>query len=100
MVSSCSDCVVSGKMLGHANHNPSYDLKCIYDIRLVWTPEVSRISAMEGDCCELADRFSGILLPGSCQSHRFLPILHGTTEDDSGSDHAERLRSLFHHVSG
>jgi len=40
----------SGKMLPDANHNSSHNLKCLYDLRVVRAPEVSRIATVEGHC--------------------------------------------------
>src|SRR5262245_47681799 len=67
--------VTSCKMLRDANHSPSHDLERLHDLCLVWPLKVSRVSTLESHHGELADRFSGILLPGSGKPNRLLPVL-------------------------
>lgn len=71
----------------------SFDLlKYVHDRSLVWPPEVPSSAAAAGDRGELADRFLGILFPGSCKPNWLGGIYGVSAESDSGSDYAVRFR--------
>ena len=62
---------------------------------MVWTPEIPRVSTVDGNRRELADRLRGILFPGAGKPYRVLPIFPGPAQDDPGSHHPDRLFDFF-----
>ena len=65
---------------------------------MVWTPEIPRVSAVDGDRRELVDRIRGILFSGAGKPDRVLPIFPCPAQDDPGSHHADRLFDFFRHI--
>src|SRR5580698_9065567 len=83
----------------HANHSAAYGFQHLHDLRLVWSPEISRGPAIQSDRDQLDDCLLRILLPGPSQPYRLLRIQRRATEDDSGGHHAGRVLSVFSTLS-
>ncbi len=77
------------------NHHPADCLQHIHDLRLVRTPQVPKLTVVDRDPRELADRICRVLLSSSRQPDRLVSIFDRAAKNDSGSDHARGVFSLF-----
>ncbi len=78
------------------DHNyPAHNLQHLHDHCLVWPFEISACAAVQSHPDQLAHRIRRILLSSASQSHWILRVHHGATEDNPGSDHANRVFDIF-----
>lgn len=70
-----------------------------HDVCVVWAPQIPVFSHCSCRHSELGDRLFRILLSGSRQPNRKLPVFDGAAEDDARNHYLVRLLFLFLSVS-
>src|SRR5689334_7590671 len=73
----------------------AFHLERFHDLRLVWTPRLSRAAALVGHTGELVHRAPGILFCGPGQSPGQLPFFRGRAQSDAGGHHPLGIRHFL-----
>ena len=87
-------------MAAHAHNTAFDDFERIYDLRLVWPPEIPQRGLVEGGARELGNRFLRVLLSGAGEPHWLLRIQCGAIENNAGGNYAFRVLRFFRLLFG